>query len=75
MKQITSPRHELPPVAGLFPGLFEPAFASAKASLRRWRERATQRRRLAGLSLRELDDIGITDAERLDESAKPFWRP
>ena len=44
------------------------------ATLRRWRQRSAQRRRLAGLSICLLDDIGITDEQRFEEIGKPFWR-
>lgn len=39
-----------------------------------WRQRARQRRQLATLSDRQLDDIGISRAQADCESAKPFWR-
>ena len=39
-----------------------------------WLERARQRRMLATLDDRMLDDIGIGHAEVLRESDKPFWR-
>ncbi len=39
-----------------------------------WTERARQRRMLATLDDRMLDDIGIGHAEVLRESDKPFWR-
>lgn len=47
---------------------------SMLATLRRWRQRSAQRRRLAGLSICLLDDIGITDEQRFEEIGKPFWR-
>ena len=74
MKQITLPQCELPQTDPIRTGMFESAIENATATLRLWRRRSTQRRHLARLSLRELDDIGITDAERLEESVKPFWR-
>ena len=40
----------------------------------RWIERARQRRALASLSDHELRDIGITRAEALRETEKPFWK-
>jgi len=39
-----------------------------------WRERARQRRQLRSLSDRMLRDIGLTRADVLAESSKPFWR-
>ena len=41
----------------------------------RWRERATQRRRLMKLDLRLLSDIGLSRADALSEAEKPFWGP
>lgn len=44
------------------------------STLRQWRQRARQRRELAGLSDLMLHDIGISrgDAEFL--ASKPFWK-
>lgn len=39
----------------------------------RWRERATQRRRLMKLDPRLLSDIGLSRADALSEAEKPFW--
>lgn len=39
-----------------------------------WFQRARQRRQLAALSARQLDDIGITREQAASEAAKPFWR-
>jgi uncharacterized protein YjiS (DUF1127 family) len=39
-----------------------------------WRERARQRRQLRSLNDRMLRDIGLTRADVLAESSKPFWR-
>jgi uncharacterized protein YjiS (DUF1127 family) len=39
-----------------------------------WHQRARQRRQLACLSDRMLRDIGLTRADVLAESSKPFWR-
>lgn len=38
-----------------------------------WAARAGQRRDLAGLDARLLDDIGVTPAQAAREAAKPFW--
>ena len=40
-----------------------------------WHERWRQRRRLAELDDRLLQDIGQTRREAVDEASKPFWRP
>lgn len=45
------------------------------ALARRWHQRAASRRVLAGLSARELHDIGITPSAAAFEAAKPFWKP
>ena len=42
--------------------------------LRQWSERATQRRQLSSLTLRELEDVGISEEAAAAEAAKPFWR-
>ncbi len=39
-----------------------------------WIERGRQRRALAGLDDRLLDDVGIARCEAAREIAKPFWR-
>jgi uncharacterized protein YjiS (DUF1127 family) len=39
-----------------------------------WHERARQRRQLRALSDRMLRDIGLTRADVMAESSKPFWR-
>jgi uncharacterized protein YjiS (DUF1127 family) len=39
-----------------------------------WQERGRQRRQLESLSDRMLRDIGLTRADVLAESSKPFWR-
>jgi uncharacterized protein YjiS (DUF1127 family) len=44
------------------------------ALLRRWRQRARERKLLAALDHRMLADIGITRIEQARECAKPFWR-
>jgi uncharacterized protein YjiS (DUF1127 family) len=74
MKQAILSIGEIQPAPGLPPGRLESARAGARATLRLWRQRSLQRSRLATLSAHELDDIGMTEAERLAESAKPFWR-
>jgi uncharacterized protein YjiS (DUF1127 family) len=44
------------------------------AVLAAWRRRARSRRALAHLGAHELRDIGISEAERRYECAKPFWQ-
>jgi uncharacterized protein YjiS (DUF1127 family) len=39
-----------------------------------WRERARQRRDLAMLDDRALQDIGLSRADVFGETMKPFWR-
>jgi len=39
-----------------------------------WHERARQRRQLRTLNDRMLRDIGLTRADVMAESSKPFWR-
>ncbi len=39
-----------------------------------WQERAEQRAHLAGMDERMRKDIGITYADAVRESDKPFWR-
>lgn len=39
-----------------------------------WHERSRQRRALQGSHARLLRDMGISQAELLEEVAKPFWR-
>ncbi|MEM7425337.1 MAG: DUF1127 domain-containing protein [Pseudomonadota bacterium] len=64
----TTRQHTISVTAG------KPFFAQMISTLNVWSERATQRRHLAGLTRRELDDVGISrEAARL-EASKPFWR-
>jgi len=42
--------------------------------LLKWQERATQRHNLAALDNRALKDVGLTRADAVGESAKPFWQ-
>jgi uncharacterized protein YjiS (DUF1127 family) len=41
--------------------------------LRRWRELARQRRQLAMLSDMALKDLGLSRADIMQESDRPFW--
>jgi uncharacterized protein YjiS (DUF1127 family) len=44
------------------------------AFVRVWHERLSARRRLAAMSDRELQDIGICRSDIANEVGKPFWR-
>ncbi len=44
------------------------------AVLALWHHHHQSRQQLAGLTSRELSDIGISDAERLAECRKRFWQ-
>jgi len=75
MKQlIYVPNIRLPADKPSAADAIDKSIARVAAILRRWNQRSEQRRQLAGLSIRKLDDIGITEAERLAEVSKPFWR-
>jgi uncharacterized protein YjiS (DUF1127 family) len=39
-----------------------------------WHERARQRRQLTSLNDRMLRDLGLTRADVMAETSKPFWR-
>ena len=43
-------------------------------TVRVWRRRARERRRLAELTEYELHDMGYSSSDRFHELAKPFWR-
>jgi len=44
------------------------------ALVRVWRQRRRDRRQLAVMSTRELEDIGLCRPEMNHEIGKPFWR-
>jgi uncharacterized protein YjiS (DUF1127 family) len=48
--------------------------AQAVDGLLAWSERSRQRRQLMQFDDHRLRDIGITRAEAIAETAKPFWR-
>lgn len=48
--------------------------ARLSALLNLWLQRARQRRQLADLSDRQLDDIGLSRTQAAHEAAKPFWQ-
>lgn len=60
--------------SSLLGGAMRRAAIRASDMVLQWMERARQRRMLATLDDRMLDDIGIGHAEVLRESDKPFWR-
>jgi len=74
MKQLTYQEINLSTGRASGADAIEVSLANMAATLRRWRQRYAQRRRLAGLSNRLLDDMGITEAQRYEEISKPFWR-
>ena len=43
-------------------------------TLRQWRRRSREREQISRMDERMLKDIGITRAEALRLSSKPFWR-
>jgi uncharacterized protein YjiS (DUF1127 family) len=49
-------------------------FLASLQSLQLWYERSRQRRRLAQLDGRLLQDIGIDRVAAMKEASKPFWR-
>ena len=57
-----------------FGGMVRRAALRAADTLLTWQERARQRRMLAMLDDRMLDDIGIGHVDVLREADKPFWR-
>lgn len=54
-------------------GAFSRAVTAAKATVALWRERVRQRRELAELTFRDVQEIGLDQAEIDREIAKPFW--
>jgi len=47
---------------------------SFSREIARWMERRKQRRYLATLDARLLNDIGVSESARENEIAKPFWQ-
>ena len=54
-------------------GLFAREVMRAATQVNSWTRRARQRRELAALDARLLNDIGITPDQVQDEVRKPFW--
>ena len=50
------------------------AVARLGARVREWRRDRRSRAELAGMSMRDLRDIGITPAERDQHCERAFWR-
>src|SRR5260221_1579791 len=84
--EIIDDRIQPPTVAlilrGWRPGKPAPAQAGPGVAHRRlagllltWMARARERRALAELDVRLLDDIGVTREAAERENARPFWRP
>jgi uncharacterized protein YjiS (DUF1127 family) len=65
--------HDLP-LPSRKPGGSEFAVEGLFALVRVWRERQRVRRRLADMSERELQDVGICQSDIACEIAKPVWR-
>lgn len=51
-----------------------PFWLRAYAALCRWQRNQRTRKQLACLDSRQLADAGISEAQRQNELAKPFWR-
>jgi uncharacterized protein YjiS (DUF1127 family) len=49
-------------------------FAKVSATVEVWKQRTQTRRELAELSFRDIQDIGLDQAEIDREIAKPFWQ-
>ena len=52
----------------------EQKLAAARQTIRAWRDRASGRRALRGLSFEMLEDIGVEPHEAMREANKLFWR-
>jgi uncharacterized protein YjiS (DUF1127 family) len=48
-------------------------FAKLSATVDAWKQRIQERRELAELSFRDIQEIGLDQAEVDREIAKPFW--
>lgn len=62
------------PALSLLAGFGLPSPRRGMKLLQSWRQRIRTRRQLAALDERLLADVGIGQAERLEELDKPFWR-
>lgn len=50
-----------------------PSVAGIWRVLRRWQQLARERRQLAALDMAALKDLGLTRADVMQESERPFW--
>ena len=66
-------RHWIRSPTPLYRIVVDQLFANG-AIVRTWSERRSQRRALAELDERLLQDIGVTRSQARFEAAKPFWR-
>jgi len=70
------------PLAGVLPGPLSTPHHDARtqrraglfALLRAWRRRADEKAELARFDARELQDVGLTDADRVGILNTPLWR-
>ena len=60
--------------APVLPNGFKHSLVLVKQSIRNWKQNADTRFALGQLSYQALDDIAVSRADALAESAKPFWR-
>lgn len=59
---LSTPHHETATKPGLF------------AMLRTWRRRAQEKAQLASFDAREMQDVGLTEADRVGILNTPLWR-
>jgi len=52
---------------------FSGIFARMSEMFAIWKARAEYRRELADLSIHDMQDIGVDQADVIHETAKPFW--
>lgn len=50
-----------------------PILAGVWRVLRRWQQLARERRQLAALDMAALKDLGLSRADVMQESERPFW--
>lgn len=55
-------------------GVLHDVLARMASEIREWRRRSRERRALAEMSDRSLQDIGLTRYDANWEASKPFWR-
>lgn len=74
MKQTACVNTQAPGVQQQFFSVADHLIARMCKTMHAWKQRKATRTDLARLSARELDDVGITEAQRLNEINKPFWK-